>query len=276
MKEPAVGKGGCMDSLTKELMTRIERLEMAVKSAKDVLKDAPEGSLRINRSASFTRFYHITQKGDTRGRYLPMSEKELVAKLANKDYAQRLLAEAERELMETKVFLQKVEKNTSESIHAGLIPQRQELVDPILRNEEERIRYWNSLPYSTSSYEPEEKIFQTRRGEMVRSKSELLIADMYYELGIPYRYECALKLKNGKVKHPDFTLYHAGRRMVLYHEHLGRLDDEGYRLRNMKKLRQYEESEICLGKNLLVSWEAAKFPFNIQVFRKEIEEIFWL
>ncbi len=111
---------------------------------------------------------------------------------------------------------------------------------------------------------------------MVRSKSELLIADMYYELGIPYRYECALKLKNGKVKHPDFTLYHAGRRMVLYHEHLGRLDDEGYRLRNMKKLRQYEESEICLGKNLLVSWEAEKFPFNIQVFRKEIEEIFWL
>ena len=55
-----------MDSLTKELMTRIERLEMAVESAKDVLKDAPEGSLRINRSTSFTRFYHITQKGDTR------------------------------------------------------------------------------------------------------------------------------------------------------------------------------------------------------------------
>ncbi len=265
-----------MDSLTKELMTRIERLEMAVESAKDVLKDAPEGSLRINRSASFTRFYHITQKGDTKGRYLPMSEKELVAELANKDYAQRLLTEAERELMETKVFLQKAEKNTSESLHAGLIPQRQELVDPILRNEEERIRYWNSLPYSTSSYEPEEKIFQTRRGEMVRSKSELLIADMYYELGIPYRYECALKLKNGKVKHPDFTLYHSGRRMVLYHEHLGRLDDEGYRLRNMKKLRQYEESGIFLGKNLLVSWEAEKFPFNIQVFRKEIEDIFWL
>ena len=29
---------------------------------------------------------------------------------------------------------------------------------------------------------------------------------MYYELGIPYRYEAELRLRNGKRKYPDFTL----------------------------------------------------------------------
>ncbi len=265
-----------MDILMKELLARIERLEMAVESAKEMLKDAPEGSLKINNGKDRTRYYHITRKGDSKGRYIHTSENELLTRLAQKDYAQKMIIEASRELTDTRAFLQSVEKNASESLYSSLHPKRRVLLDPILRNEDERIRYWNSLPYSVSTYEPEEKVFQTRRGEMVRSKSELLIADMYYELGIPYRYECALKLKKGKVKYPDFTLYHAGRRTVLYHEHLGLLDDEGYRERNMKKLRQYEESGICLGKNLIISWESENFPFNIQVFRKQIEEIFWL
>ena len=50
------------------------------------------------------------------------------------------------------------------------------------------------------------EVYETKKNELVRTKSEMMLADMYYELGIPYRYEAQLLLKNGKKKYPDFTL----------------------------------------------------------------------
>ncbi|MBR4010125.1 MAG: hypothetical protein IKI87_04575 [Clostridiales bacterium] len=263
-----------MDELKKELLARKDRLEKAISSAESFLESAPFGSLRISKSTDCTRYYLITQKGDTNGKYIHAEDRPLICQLAQKDYAKKLLAEARQELHDTEVYLRGIDKHNSESVYSKLDPKRQFLAEPILRNSDERIRYWNSLPYNISSYEPDEKIYPTKRGELVRSKSELLIADMYYDLGIPYRYECELKLKNGKVKYPDFTLYHSSRRTVYYHEHLGCLDDDAYRARNMRKLRLYEDNGIFPGKNLLISWESESFPFNIQSFREQIKELF--
>ena len=49
-----------------------------------------------------------------------------------------------------------------------------------------RVQMDQALP-SGEVYLPEEKKFATKRGELVRSKSEAMIADCYYELGIPYK-----------------------------------------------------------------------------------------
>ncbi len=42
--------------------------------------------------------------------------------------------------------------------------------------------------------------------EKVRSKSEAFIADTLYEFGIPYRYEYLVRMVNGELRYPDFTL----------------------------------------------------------------------
>ena len=265
-----------MDSFHRELIAQKERLQRAIYTANKVLADSPSGSLRISDDKDCTRYYHVTQKGDTLGKYISVKNKSLAGLLAQKDYARKLIIEATHELKKIDEWLEFKSKHSAETVYASIRIPRQKLFDPILRNEEERIRYWNSLPYNVSTDRPEERIFLTKRGEMVRSKSELMIADMYYDLGIPYRYECELVLKRGIVRHPDFTLYHSGLRTVYYHEHLGRLDDEEYRLRNMRKLRLYEDNGYFIGKNLLVSWESEKFPFNIQSFREEIKQIFWI
>lgn len=57
---------------------------------------------------------------------------------------------------------------------------------------------WENEQYEVNPYYQEEKVYPTKKDEFVRSKSEVLLADMYYELGIPYRYEAELRLKNGK------------------------------------------------------------------------------
>ena len=49
-------------------------------------------------------------------------------------------------------------------------------------------------------------IHRTERGDLVRSKSELVIADKLFSRGIDYVYEQPLDLGGGRVRYPDFTI----------------------------------------------------------------------
>ena len=72
-------------------------------------------------------------------------------------------------------------------------------------------------------------IHRTARGDdLVRSKSEVIVADALHDLGLKYRYEAPLQFPGEVPRHPDFTIERAGGKPV-YWEHLGRLDLAGYR-----------------------------------------------
>ena len=73
----------------------------------------------------------------------------------------------------------------------------------------------------------EGKIHRTLADIMVRSKSEVIIANMLADRGIPFRYEIPLYAPDGTFYLPDFTITYAGEDW--YWEHLGRLDNEEYR-----------------------------------------------
>lgn len=265
-----------MDVLIKELLLRKQRLEKAIKTAEEFLKTAPDGRLRINNRKNFASYFRIMEKGDTIGIYIPSKNSDLVKGLAQKEFSYRFLINAHKELSTINNCIRSLESHNSDNVFSSLSQQRQRLVTPYMADNETCVKKWSSLPFPVNMYEPQEKIFRTKNGEMVRSKSELLLADMYFELGIPYRYECELTLRNGKTRYPDFTLFHAPRRMVIYHEHLGLLDEEDYLTKNLKKLREYEESGIYVGKNLLLTFESKKCPFDPHSFREQLKEIFWL
>ena len=63
---------------------------------------------------------------------------------------------------------------------------------------------WGNLEYVRSDFWKESLTMRTSRGLLVRSKSELLIVEMLYRYGIPFRYEQELWI-NGKDWAPDFT-----------------------------------------------------------------------
>ncbi len=87
-------------------------------------------------------------------------------------------------------------------------------------------------------------IHRTERGDLVRSKSELVIADKLHARGIDYAYEQPLVLPNGRVRYPDFTITDHARGVTFYWEHLGMLDDPGYRARWERKRAEYLEAGI--------------------------------
>ena len=66
------------------------------------------------------------------------------------------------------------------------------------------------------------KIHEALSGDMLRSKSEVIIANLLHERSVPFRYEQPLFAGNGTLRLPDFTITWAGK--TFYWEHLGRLD----------------------------------------------------
>ena len=102
-----------------------------------------------------------------------------------------------------------------------------------------------NVPYAQNRRQP------TLKGDLVRSKSEALLADLLYYHGIEYEYEKELVL-NGQVIHPDFTIQLSGGR-ILYWEHLGMLGDPGYDRNWSYKSRIYAENGIAEGNGLIIT-----------------------
>lgn len=70
------------------------------------------------------------------------------------------------------------------------------------------------------------KIHEAITGDMVRSKSEVIIANMLHERGIKFYYEKPLFAPDGTMYLPDFTIIWNGEE--IYWEHVGRISDPKY------------------------------------------------
>ncbi len=86
-------------------------------------------------------------------------------------------------------------------------------------------------------------IHRTARGEMVRSKSEVIIADHLANKGVAYGYEQPLTIE-GVTKYPDFTVEDMESGLSFYWEHCGMLHVPSYRRRWEEKLAWYKANGI--------------------------------
>ena len=79
-------------------------------------------------------------------------------------------------------------------------------------------------------------IHRTGRGELVRSISEVVVADALHAEGIDDHYERALLGADGVERYPDFTAEDPATGITVYWEHLGMLSDPTYARRWDTKL----------------------------------------
>lgn len=138
----------------------------------------------------------------------------------------------------------------------------------------EYIKAWSSVEYIGKTFSEDASQIITERGERVRSKSEKIIADKLYSLGIPYRYECPLALGGNIKMYPDFTILRMLTREEVYLEHFGMMDDVNYVENTIFKLNTYEKNGIYLGVNLFVTYETSKKPMNTMVVDRMLRQLF--
>ena len=119
-------------------------------------------------------------------------------------------------------------------------------------------------------YYEEYLIHRTLNNEMVRSKSEVIVANILKDMDIEYRYEEPLNV-NGTNYLPDFTLYYQGKKAYL--EHLGILGDESYKRRWEKKKAEYESDGISEDQgNLITTWDELDGSIDSQLIEDRIKE----
>ena len=123
------------------------------------------------------------------------------------------------------------------------------------------------------SYRIEELVFQTMRGEKVRSKFEKMVADTLFICNIPYHYEHLIKL-NGEKLLPDFTLMDPNTGHFIYLEACGLLTDRNYVARNLEKLRTYERAGLFADEKLMYVFDDPAVPFDTELFRIRLNKRF--
>jgi ankyrin repeat protein len=118
-----------------------------------------------------------------------------------------------------------VEAASLHETEEGVTEDKLHKVDPVRK-----------LDGKKQSFRSEGLVHMTLSGDLVRSKSEVIVADALYYRSIPFGYEIPFFGQNGKrFKIPDFTIKLPSGTTVVW-EHLGMLDQERYR-RNWDKKR---------------------------------------
>ena len=113
-------------------------------------------------------------------------------------------------------------------------------------------------------------IHRTQKGVKVRSKSELIIADMLESIGIPYQYEAELSFEMHRY-YPDFTMIRPRDGKVIYWEHFGLTHDGEYLKKMDHKLEKYRNMGIKPWDNLMISYDEEGGSLDIGIIRALVE-----
>ena len=129
--------------------------------------------------------------------------------------------------------------------------------------------------YKCNPSHPENLIHKTMQGHLVRSKSEVIIANTLYTNQIPYRYENQLEVK-GVILYPDFTILHPKTNNLCYWEHFGMMENETYRENAYNKLKLYGQNGIIPSINLITTFETKSHPIDSGKIQQIVKEKFVL
>ena len=255
-----------LDHLEKE-RSKFESIE---KSAEERIRKAPEGTVCVNRHGKGVQFYIRHDPKDRNGRYLPAAEREKALALIQKKYDRQIASAAGKQAELLDHFIRNYNPDCLKKIYESMSDVRKRSIIPVELPDHVYAERWQSMPFQPKEISSDVPEHFSNKGERVRSKSEVMIADALAQAEIPYRYECPLSLEAGVVLHPDFTILRIPDRKLLYWEHLGMMDDPDYVIKNLKRIRFYEQNGIMPGIQLILTMETSQQPLNLSVIKQMI------
>lgn len=267
------------------LEKRLVELQNLLFTKKKSYEKAPQGRIRISQNGGHPEYYLVTERGSLRGKYLPHSQKTLARQLAQKDYDARLIKLLQKEISALQNYMKQTSNGRAiPELYDSLCPARRSLITPAILTNEQYAARWQDVSWTGRPFASDAPYICTARGERVRSKSEVIIADTLFRYNIPYRYEFPITLKRSNsddirrdlgrsiTLYPDFLCLNTRTRTEFYWEHFGLMDSTEYSNNAAGKLRLYTENGILAGRNLIITMETQTEPPSIKALEKLIEE----
>lgn len=257
-----------------EVTKRCEELEELCRYLKSQSKTAPRGKLNLSRSNGTTQYY---KRINGKRIYLSKKKMEIIKALAQAQYNQQTLQVAKNELRCLRKILRQFTEqkrktrviNSSEYFYL-LNSEIQKLITPVTQDSEQLTKKWDNMKFPGKEIFRDQKIFQTEKLETVRSKSEVIIANLLKSNDVPYHYEYPVKI-GGTIFYPDFFCINLRTHKTYYWEHFGLLDDPNYAQNAVSKLNHYTQHNIIQGQNLIITTESSTSPLNPKTVQKNID-----
>lgn len=257
----------------------ISRNEIMLRKVEEFEANAPDGHLKIYRNKS--GIYFGQQVFDPKANrwkavYINKRNLSLAKALAHKLYygqVKNVLQNNLKVLRQLQIVYHPKELEDGYS----LLPEEiQMLVVPLQETSKMRIQKWNNEVYEPNPIMPEHLRYETEQGEYVRSKSEMIIANLLYQHRdtLLYKYERPLQVFSGgrvKVIYPDFTILNIATGKTTYLEHAGLMDDAKYANDYVRKFNTYMENDLLPGRDVLFTHESQMNPLELKILKKTIE-----
>lgn len=235
------------------------------------LLSAPKGFIRLESSKGYPRYYYYKNRSEAQGKYLSADNIGFIASICQRDYYVKLLKKLNELLARYQRGFQIDIYVEIDSVYYSFNPGKRSLIKPIIPDIESFIEEWHlQHPGSLNTFTIINGVY-TNNGELVRSKSEKIIADKLLDNGIPYAYEPSL-IVDGLIKYPDFLILNKRTRETLIWEHLGLADSVDYNSNNLSKLALYEANGFLVGKNVITSFETSNYPLSTKLIDDKIND----
>lgn len=197
--------------------------------------------------------YYILEAGEKKEKYLSWKKNgDLIKKLLDRQNALEKVKMTEENIAALEVFLK------SYHFHAELFSESE--------REEILLRGKRHFPVSQNPFNREELLHDTGLGFFTRSKSEAIIARRLYAHGLYFEYEKRLRIKgkggHWKTIYPDFTIWLDDGR-VIYLEHAGKCQDEGYMERFKNRLMDYHAADLLVSRDLFITVDGPKGDIDV-------------
>lgn len=251
-----------------EILFFEEKLNGVTSDLRKLEKIVPKGaSLHAIRHGKGYQYFLRKKGSKTKSEYIKKENRDIAVVLAQLEYDKKL----EKLLIESLHNLVKYQASSDpfKTAYEQMTDGKRVLLNLPYISDENYILNWKNKEYRGLNFAENSPEYYTRQGLRVRSKSELIIADILDEISVPFHYEKPLNLNTGVV-HPDFTLLSIKERREIYWEHFGMMDDEEYRNKAFLKIRRYESNGLYQSDSLICTFETTKFTLNIRDIRKMI------
>ena len=255
--------------IVKLIENEYQEIKSKIHDIHNQLNLLPNGTLQCVQDGNTMRWYHC-ENGIRK--YIPKKKKELAEQLAFRKYLTNHLTHLNHEKTALEFYLRHHKPDHSHDILNPESPYFQLLKSHFLPTNE-KCRLWMQETFQKNKNFPEQLIYKSISGNIVRSKSELMIDMLLFMNRIPFRYECILQLEDNAL-FPDFTIMHPTTGKLYYWEHFGMIDNPGYCKNFSSKIQLYTSYNIIPSINLIMTFETKEHPLNTTIIERIVNDYF--
>lgn len=252
----------------------INRISVDIQALQQKIATLPDFQLMCQKNGNYTKFYYKDATGQR-----SICPPELVNQLVLKQYYQHQLIDL---MLEQKYLSNYFSNQHKNEVRFDTFLSRPHVRDILLsalhgpaaksfiQATAQNLQTINPTDTSQSSspatnlantLHPDSLKYKSISGNILRSKSELLIDQFLFQNNYLYQYELPLTLNNITL-HPDFTILRNSDQKLIIWEHFGMMDNNSYAQSATKKINTYIENGYIPNINLIATYETLECPLD--------------